>query len=201
MKRFENSVPFDPGFSTISFSFVGNIQPILAEYSKLKANHQRKFWLVKNEATIVDFIYNNTAFYLGCMLWGAFIHYRFKNDPKVIDGNNTLNLREEDLKDFDCAYEAKVILQYIKTFDRDCKYFLGRPSKTAANVNEILEDYVVFAKMNNNFIGVKKTDEIKVPKKFEKIEKMSDEQLDKLCEDIYSCISSVKINDLYKINF
>ena len=201
MKKFENSVPFDPGFSPISFSFIGNIEPILAEYSKLKANHQKKFWLVKNEATIVDFISNSTAFYLGCMLWGAFIHYRFKNSPKLIDGNNTLKLREEDLKDFDCAYEAKVMLEYIKTFNRDCKYFMDRPSKVAENLNEILEDYIDFAKINNNFIGIKRTDEIKIPVKFQKIEKLSDVQLDKLCEKIYTCINSVKISDLFKISF
>lgn len=201
MKKFENSVPFDPGFSTISFSFIGNIQPILVEYSKLKANHQKKFWLVKNELAVVDFISNSTAFYLGCMLWGAFIHYRFKNNPKLIDGNNTVGLSEEDLQDFDCAYEAKVILEFIKTFNRDCKYFLGRSSKVAENINEILEDYIVFAKINNNFVGIKKTDEIKIPEKFQKIEKLADEQLEKLCEDIYSCVSSVKINDLYKIKF
>jgi len=201
MKKFENSVPFDPGFSTISFSFIGNIEPILAEYSKLKANHQKKFWLVKNEATIVDFISNSAAFYLGCMLWGAFIHYRFKNSPKLIDGNNTLNLREEDLKDFDCAYEAKVMLEYIKTFNRDCKYFMDRPSKVAENLNEILDDYIDFAKINNNFIGIKRTDEIKIPVKFQKIEKLSDVKLNKLCEEIYTCINSVKISDLLKISF
>jgi hypothetical protein len=200
MKKFENSVPFDPGFSTISFSFVGSIQPMLVEYSKLKANHQKKFWIVKNESTIVDFISNSTAFYLGCMLWGAFIHYSFKSSPKLIDGNNTLNLGEEDLMDFDCAYEAKVMLEYIKTFNRDCKYFLGRSSKVAENFNEVLENYIDFAKINNNFVGIKKTDQIKIPVKFQKIEKWSDVQLDKLSEDIYSCISSVKISDLFKIS-
>ncbi len=201
MEKFEKSVPFDPGFSKISFSFIGNIQPVVAEYSKIKANHQKKFWLVRNEGVIAKFIEKSVAFYYGCMLWGSFIKYRFKDNPKIIEGNNTDGLSEEELKDFDCAYEAKAILEYIKSFNRDCLFFLKKPSKISERIVKILENYVEFAKINNNFIGIKKTDEIKLPADFSVFAAFSAPQLDKLCDDIYACIDSSGIEALLALVF
>lgn len=105
-------------------------------------------------------------------------------------------MSEQDIKEFDCAYEAKAILEYISSFDRDCRYFLKRPSKLSSKVRKILENYIQFAEINNNFIGMKKTDEIKMVKDFDYLEKLSDIQLDELCENIYACIDSANIAGL-----
>lgn len=199
MHNFEKSVPFDPGYSNLAFSFIGNVDALKDEYSVLKANHQKKFWLTQNEAEIAEFIKRTTAFYQGCMLWGGFIHSRFKNSPKVIEGNNTENKSAEELKDWDCTCEVTAMLDYIKSFNRDCVYFLKRPFKISSKIVKILENYVEFAQINNNFIGMKKTDEIKLPKDYKVFEQMTDVQLDELCQKIYSCIASKKIEDLLTI--
>lgn len=200
MRKFDTTVPFDPGFSAISFSFIENIEVAKREFSQLKVSHQKKFWLMKYEPVIVEFIEKSTAFYLGCMLWGSFIHFRFKDSPKAITGNTTDELNTVELKELDCATEAKAILEYIKSFDRDCKYFLGRSAKIAPVIKEILENYVEFAGINNNFIGVKTTNDIKIPNAFTHFEKMTPEQLDELCQNIYSVIDSNKIENLLKIS-
>lgn len=200
MHKFEKIVPFDPGFSSISFSFIENIAVATQEFSQLKANHQKKFWLAKNEPVIVDFINKSSAFYLGCMLWGAFIHFRFKDSPKEISGNTTLELNETQQQELDCASEVKAILEYIKSFDRDCKYFINRGAKITSEIKEILENYIEFASINNNFISTKKTNDIKIPKAYSHFEKMTKEQLDELCEKIYSVIQSNRIEDLLEIN-
>lgn len=199
MHKFDTTVPFDPGFSAISFSFSENIEVVNREFAQLKANHQKKFWLSKYEPVIVEFIEKSSAFYLGCMLWGSFIHFRYKDDPKQITGNTTENLSEAELKDLDCGVEAKAILEYIKKLDRDCKYFLNRSAKVAPEVKEILDNYVEFACINNNFVGVKTTADIKIPQAFTHLEKMTNEQLDQLCEKIYSVIESNKIEKLFEI--
>lgn len=201
MKNFDKSVPFDPGFSAISFSFIENIANATQNYNQLRANHQKKFWLTKFEPTLVEFINKSTAFYLGCILWGGFIHYRFKDEPKEISGNNTAGLGAKELQELDCALEAKAILQYIESFDRDCKYFLRRPAKVLPFINEILESYIEFARINNNFINVKRTDDIKIPKAIEHFKDLSNEQLDILCEKIYSAIESEKIESLLDLSF
>lgn len=199
MQKFDTTVPFDPGFSSISFSFSENIQVAKHEFFQLKASHQKKFWLIKYEPVLVEFIEKSTAFYLGCMLWGAFIHFRFSQSPKAITGNTTDELNAAELKELDCASEAKAILEYIKSFERDCKYFLSRSARITPQIIEILENYIEFARINNNFIGVKTTSDIKIPKAFTHFEKMTQEQLDELCENIYSVIESNKIEDLLKI--
>lgn len=201
MKDFKENVPFDPGFSPLSFSFIENIATANQDFNSLKANHQKKFWLTKFEPTIVDFINKSSAFYLGCILWGGFIHYRFKENPKDISGNNTVGLSENELQELDCAIEAKAILEYIEIFDRDCKYFLRRPAKIVPLIKKILESYIEFTVGNNNFINVNKTSDIKAPKIIEHFKDLSNEQLDYLCEKIYSTIESGKIENLLDIGF
>lgn len=198
-EKFKDTVPFDPGYSKLAFSFIENITFTNQEYSKLKADHQKKFWLSKMEPTIIELINKSTSFYLGCLLWGGFIRYRFKDDPKEITGNTTKKLSEKEIQELDCAAEAKVIAQYIEIFDRDCKYFLKRPAKISLPIKNILENYIEFAKINENFKNTSKTNDVKLPKALLYFENMTNEQLDKLCENIYATIESGKIENLLKI--
>lgn len=201
MQKFDKTVPFDPGFSNLSFSFIENIKVANQEFAKIKVNHQKKFWLTKFEPVIVEFINKNAAFYLGCILWGAFIHCRFKNEPKEISGNTTKELNEQELQVLDCAQEAKFAIEYIKSFDRDCKYFLNRSAKIPQPVKEIFENYVEFVQINDNFKNTFKTSDVKLPKVVENFEKLTNEQLDELCKEIYSAIDSNKIEKLLKTCF
>lgn len=199
MQDFEHSVPFDPGFSSISFSFTDEISFGLQEYNSLKAQHQKKFWLMKFEAPILDLINKSAAFYLGCMLWGGFISCRFKDSPKEITGNTTNGFSEEELKNLDCAVETKAILQYLQSLDKDCKYFLKRPAKIPKLILDILDAYIEFVQINNNFINIKNTNDVKITKIIAHFENLSNEQLDKLSETIYSVIESGKIETLLDI--
>lgn len=201
MPDFEKTVPFDPGYSKLTFSFVENIALVTQEYNYMKANHQKKFWLTKFEPVILDLINKSAAFYLGCMLWGGFIHSRFKENPKEIVGNNVTCLNEEERKNIDCASEVKAILQYIQSFNRDCKYFLNRPAKISAMINEILENYIEFSQINNNFLEVNKTSDVKLPKSFKHFDNLTNNQLDDLCEKIYAAIDSNKIDLLLQLGF
>lgn len=201
MKNFDKSVPFDPGYSQISFSFIGNIDVAVDEYKKLKANNQKKFWLMKNESMLVDFINRSNAFYLGCLLWGAFLHYRFKSSPKEIEGNHAQKLTNEAKAELDCAVEVKVILEYINSLNRDCKYFLRRPLKIPDLIVQILNNYIEFAKLNENFINTRTTSDIKLPKTFIHFDKLSNEKLDELCEKIDTIIESKNILSLLDLKF
>lgn len=201
MKNFDKTVPFDPGYSQMSFSFVGNIDFAIDEYKKLKAPNQKKFWLMKNESLLVDFINKSTAFYLGCLLWGAFLHYRFKDSPKEIEGNHSLKLSAEEQKELNCCEEVNAILDYVNSLHRDCKYFLKRPAKIDNFILKILENYIEFAQLNENFVNTKTTDDIKLPKDLAHFDKLSNGQLDSLCEKIYSIIESKQIVSLLDLKF
>lgn len=199
--QFGETVPFDPGYSNLSFSFEMQISFLLGEFEASKSPHQKKFQLTKLTPAIMDLIKKSTSFYLGCILWGGFLHERFKNDPKEITGNSTETLSEEELKELDCATEAKYILEYIKIFDKDCKYFLKTSAKIPEIINQILNSYIEFAQINNNFIGVKNTDDIKLPQIINHFKDLNNEQLDNLCEKIHTIIDSGKIEKLLELNF
>lgn len=199
MKKFDKTVPFDPGYSPLTFSFIQAIQSPLQEYKNIKANHQKKFWLIKSEPTILNIIEKSAAFYHGCLLWGSFLSYRFK-EAKEITGNSTTEMAEEERKNLDCAFEPKFILEIIGTLDREFKYFLKRPLKVSANIKKILENYVEFAKINDNFLNVKTTQDIKLPKDYETFKKATQKELDELCEQIHACIESGKIERLLNIS-
>ena len=201
MKNFETTVPFDPGYSPLSFSFIENISYITQEYNQIKAIHQKKFKLSQLEPKILELINKSTAFYLGCLLWGGFLHCRFKDSPKEISGNHTLKLDSEEAKNLDCAEETKFTLKYIESFDKDCKYFLKRGAKVSDLIIEILKNYNEFTELNNNFINVRKTSDIKIPKSFSHFDKLTNEQLDELHSKIIDVINSGKIEGLLDIGF
>lgn len=193
MRNFETTVPFDPGYASKAFSFIDAIKTTQDCYNQLKSNGQKKIWLPQAEPEIVKLIELNAAFYLGCILWGGFLANRFKNDPKEIEGNTTLTLSEEEKKDLDCAVDAKAALEYIKNFERDCKYFLRRGMKIKPIIKEIYESYVEFAELNNQFIDVRTTSDLKTPKVIAHFKDLSDAQLDLLCESIYMIINTEEL--------
>jgi len=201
MTNFENTVPFDPGYSKISFSFLSNIDYVMGDYYQLKNINQKKFKLSQLENSILSMINKSAAFYLGCQLWGGFLSSRFKDSPKEISGNYSANLSGDQIDELDYAIETKYILEFIENFDKDCKYFLKKPAKISKTAVEILKSYNEFAKLNNNFIGIIKTSDIKLPKTLDHFKALTNEQLDSLHEKIMAAIESGKIENLLEIGF
>lgn len=200
MEKFGETVPFDPGYSKISFSFISNIEQIIREFNSLKTMQQKKFKLLRTEPKITDMLEKSVAFYLGCLLWGAFLKSRFKNEPKEISGNYTLALSMQEQFELDCAQETKFMLAFIEQFKRDCKYYLSKPARIPDFWVEILNAYDEFAVINNNFTSTKTTDDIKLPKLTEHFENLSETQLDEVCAKIEDIISSAKIERLFEID-
>jgi len=193
MRNFETIVPFDPGYAPKAFSFIERIQTIKDCYAQLTSNSQKKAWLPQVEPEVMKLIELNAAFHLGCILWGGFLANRFKDSPKKIEGNTTLDLSEQEKQALDCAAEAKAALEYIKNFDRDCKYFLRRRMKIRPIIKEIYESYIEFAELNDNFVNTKTTADVKTPKAIAHFKDLSNEQLDVLCESIYMIIGTEEL--------
>lgn len=193
MRNFETTVPFDPGYSEKAFSFTEAIKTTQECYAQLTSNSQKKIWLPQAEPEVLKLIELNAAFYLGCILWGGFLANRFKDDPKEIEGNTTLNLSDAEKKDLDCAADAKAALEYIKSFDRDCKYFVRRPMKIKPIIKKIYESYIEFAELNNQFVDVRTTADIKTPKAISHFKGLSYDMLDMLCESIYMIINTEQL--------
>lgn len=189
MRNFETIVPFDPGYESMAFSFIEQIQNIKNYYAQLKNKAQKTLWLPQVEPQIIKLIEFSASFHLGCILWGGFIGCRFKSNPKEILGNTLQYLNKEELAKLDCAADAKAVLEYIKNFDKDCKYFLKRPMKISPFLIEVFESYIEFAELNENFVNTKTTKDVKLPKALKHFKKLSDAQLDELCDKIYEIIA------------
>src|SRR5574344_342104 len=193
MRDFGQKVPFNPGYYKLSFASADSVD---LSYRNLKAVSQKKFWLMKTEPVAIGFINRNTAFFLGCMIWGGFLSCRFKDEAKEIDGNFNLKLSKKEKELADSSVEPKKMLEMIESLDRDCKYFLKRPLNIDKNIKEILDAYIEFAQLNKNFVETKLTSDVKLPKFVKFMKNYTVVQLDELCEKIYAIIDSQKIEDL-----
>jgi hypothetical protein len=79
-------VLFDPGFSQFTIIFPRNVYNYLDEIASLKQNHQKKFAFSQLENQIMPIIKRCASFYLGCILWGSYLFWKYKNDVREIEG-------------------------------------------------------------------------------------------------------------------
>lgn len=201
MNKFEKGVPFDPGYSKFAIYFPESIQPILEELAELKSPHQKKFKLSLFEPGIHKLINNCAAFYLGCLLWGAFIHYKFKDNPKEIINNPADNLSKEEKLSRDYTEEINFMFKFFEKFDKDFKYFVKKPFKIDDQIIEIFNTYNEFVVLNKNFMKIKLTSDIKLPKALKHFNKLDDKKLDALHKHILEILNSDNIEEILKIGF
>ena len=117
--NYENKVPFDPGFGQFITSFASNFFFVDSEVRKVKDIKQRKMRYKSYESALLKFCDNLTSFYFGAMLYGAYLHNKYKNAPKEIDGNDFLGLDIEFCKNSDVTIELKTLEKFIKNNDRN----------------------------------------------------------------------------------
>jgi hypothetical protein len=199
MVNFEKSVPFDPGFGPNVYDIAENVQAVAFEISKYKSPHQKKFQFSRFEPVLVNLINNNAGFYLGCILWGAYIHFRFKDNPKEISDNAYLDISDEEIININFTQNIDFIINYLPKFNKDCKYFLGKPSRVDKDLIKILENYREFVLLNNGFLRTTDTSNIKIPKDYNYLETMSSEELDLLYNKIEAVIKTGKLEDILNL--
>jgi len=201
MNKYEQGVPFDPGYSSISVYLPEHAIPFLQEMESLKAPHQKKFRLSTGEKALKSLINISRAFYLGCMLWGAYVHYRFKDSPRNILDNPYIKLNEEEAGKVNVNQEIDFTKEFLIRIDKDYKYFLKKPLDIDKNISEILESYREFANINNNFLKTASTSDIKIPNSLKHIQNLSNAELDILHDKIYEVIKSEKLDNLLSLGF
>ncbi len=188
----EEKVKFDPGFSKFSAPFPQDIPEYLEQIAQLPQPHQKKFNFQKLETQAVAMIKKSAYVYLGCMLWGSYIHYRYKDDPREISGN----VIKESNAEVDYVREMDEALLAVEKMDKASKYYLRRPMRLDRQFVEYLEAYREFVALNNSFLDMETTADIKIPEKFRYLGEYSAEQLDELRDGIYKVIESDSVEGL-----
>mgnify|MGYP004537875419 FL=1 len=151
------TVAFDPGYAKNISSFINNIEYIYAEINKFKNLGQKKFKFKTYYPQILALIEQNIAFYLGCLLWATYVS---SQKGCKLTGNNCLGLEyNEDIE----LEEVNYIIEFIKHFNKDTKYYLNIPFEIESYKMNILETYKDFARLNKGFVDSKTSDDIKLP--------------------------------------
>lgn len=159
-----NTVAFDPGYGQYLTSFINNLEYMYAEVGKFKNLGQKKFKFKTFYPQILTLIEQNTAFYLGCMLWASYVNAQ---KGAELTGNHCLGQEyNEELE----LMEVNFMIAFINNFNKDTKYYLNLGYEFPKEKMEILEIYTEFAKLNRGFVDSKTSDDIKLPAKLKKVD-------------------------------
>ena len=115
-----NTVAFDPGYGQYLTSFINTIEYMYGEINKFKNLGQKKFKFKTFYPQILALIEQNTAFYLGCMLWAIYVK---SQNNATLTGNHCLGQEyNEELE----LMEINYMVEFINHFDKDTKYYLNK---------------------------------------------------------------------------
>lgn len=188
----KQKISFDPGFSKFASKFPDDAIKYLEEIAALKQNHQRKFAFTNLENQIIPIIKDTTAFYLGCILWGSYVFWKYKTEIAELEGNTTLLLSEEDKNNLNYCDEIDYVLKFIEKFEKAAKYYHNRSSRINPQHTKYIEIYKQFVILNNHFKTLQFSNEIKLPAEMSHFEQHSEQKLDDLKQKIYEIINSEK---------
>ncbi len=154
---FTDGAQFDPGFAQHITVFEPGIKYIYSAFENFKNFGQKKLQFKLYYPKLQSMLTNHIAFYLGCMLWAAYIQTQ-KGKPVL---NNLCYGAEYD--ETETLEEVDFMLEFVDKFPKDVKYYLGQNfSLDSASIN-IIEAYREFLKLNKGFTQAQTTDDIKLP--------------------------------------
>lgn len=189
-------IPFDPGFSEFATNFPKEAYGYLDEIAGLKQNHQKKFAFTHLENQVVPIIKQCASFYLGCILWGSYLFWKYKNDVREIEGNPLLSTNEQP----SIENEIDFILGFIDKFEKSAQFYLKRSSRTNPEHLKYFKIYKQFVEINNDFKNLKFTNEIKLPAEVAHFEYFNDQKLDELKQKIDEIINSGNLENILNLD-
>lgn len=192
----KQKVNFDPGLHKFSLRFLEGIPELLDEIAGMKQPYQKKFQFQKFEMQVVPMAKNSAYVYLGCILWGCYLLYKYKDNPAEVTGNVMKDIEVPAEGDFNLAADVDYMLESIEKLDKASNYYLKRPLRLDKKFVEYLEAYREFVVINGGFRELNTTDEIKIPEKFSYFANYTAEEIDELGKSINSIIDSGKIEGL-----
>lgn len=155
-----DGVQFDPGFIRHLTAFVPTIEYMYSTLERFKNFGQKKLQFKMFYPKIQELLSNYIGFYLGCMLWAAYI--------KTLDNKPILNnlCFGGDYSESESLEEVNFIIEYVDKFTKDVKYYLGQNFSLDSSSRNILAAYAEFLKLNCGFTQVQTTNDLQMPAGF-----------------------------------
>ena len=190
---FSKGVLFDPGYSKYTMAFSPNIDAAHNMLFSIQALHQRKFKFQIMYPQLLKLLEQTVSFYLGCLLWAAFITQNFKSEPKEILDNSFIG---KTVNAEDMLFEVNYAINYIDKLKKDCKYYLGKNCNIPDDWEEVMTVYKDFLTLNDFLVNAKTTADIKLPPK---IKTPSKTELEEILENIENVTKTGELKELFKV--
>ena len=162
---------FDPGFGPYILAFAGSVEYMYMDINRFKNLSQKKMKFMQYHKKMVDIFNNNLGFYVGCLMWAAYI----KTQPQQeILSNHCFG---KEYNPDENVSDTQFMLQFTELFPRDMKYFLSKPFSFDEKTIELIKVYEEFLVLNKGFVETKYNTDIKLPSavKVEKAETYKEE--------------------------
>lgn len=150
-------IAFDPGFAPYILAFNGTLDYLYMDINRFKNFNQKKIKFMQYHKKIVDMFHNNLGFYIGCLLWAAYI----KTQPKQeLTGNHCLG--KEYNEEYNIS-DTQQMFQFVELFPKDMKYFLNKEFSFDSKLMDIIKIYEEFLVLNKGFTESKYNTDIVLP--------------------------------------
>ena len=181
---------FDPGYSQHLVSLVFSLEDMYGDINKFKNLGQKKFRFKQYYPGMLKLLRQNTGFYLGCLLWATYLANQEDSD---ITNNYCLG---KEYDEHQSLIELDFLIKFSQTFSKDTKYYMGIDFKFPEEDASMLGTYRAFAVMNEGFVNIKKTSDLKLP---ENIKKPSKEDLETIKTTIDKVVTTGDFDLLFDI--
>ncbi len=148
---------FDPGFAPYILAFQGTVNYLYLDINKFKNFSQKKMKFRQYYKKILEVFNNNLGFYVGCLMWAAYIK---RYEGLEILNNHCLGGRYNEEEN---TIETDYMINFVKLFPKDMKYFMGENFEFDEGVNKLLYAYKEFLTVNKGFVNTVTTDDLILP--------------------------------------
>lgn len=150
-------VEFDPGFAPYIMAFQVTVEYLYSDINRFKNLSQKKIKFMQYYKKLLEVFYNNIGFYTGCLMWASYI----KSQPKAkIASNGFLGTEYNEAEN---VADIDYVIQFIKLFPKDMKYFLGQTFEFDENIVKLAEIYKEFLIINKGFTNSEYNSDILIP--------------------------------------
>ena len=167
MEKCLEEAAFDPGIGKLCIDFNTFINDTYSKLMSFQSISSKRACFRTVNTKIYEGMENNTAFFLGCMLWAHYLKSSIDAGAKL-KGNPFLNLSGRDIEEYDYLMNINFLENYFDSFERDTLYYIGRKIQIPAQWKEIIELYKEFLELNKGFVNTKTVSDIILPKKIAK---------------------------------
>ncbi len=184
-----NNIQFDPGFIQHMSAFEPNIEYVYNSLNSCRNFNQKKMQFKMFYPKIQSLLKNYLGFYLGCILWAVYIK---SLGEKPVVGNLCYG---GEFSETETLEEVDFIKKYIEQLKKDAKYYLGQNFSVDEKSLKILDIYREFLKLNEGFVKVQTTTDVKLPSNLKSVDEAGLKEILKAIEKV---IDNGKLYELFE---